>query len=45
MQARYSIAAGKPFLHVEMSRSLRKQLTTDPERLRGFIGALFGGEL
>jgi hypothetical protein len=45
VQARASIAAGKPFLHVEMSRSLRKQLTTEPERLRAFIGALFGGEL
>jgi hypothetical protein len=45
MQARAAIAAGAPFLHVEMSRSLRKQLTTEPERLRAFIGALFGGDL
>lgn len=44
VQARYSIAAGRPFLHVEMSRTLRKQLTTDPERLRAFSAALFGGE-
>lgn len=43
VQARYSIAAGGPFLHVEMSRSLRRQLTTEPERLRAFIAALFGG--
>lgn len=42
VQARYSISVGRPFLHVEMSRSLRKQLTTEPERLRAFIGALFG---
>lgn len=45
VQARYSISVGRPFLHVEMSKSLRKQLTTEPERLRAFIGALFGGEL
>lgn len=44
VQARYSSAAGRPFLHVEMSKTLRRQLTTDPERLRGFIAALFGGD-
>ncbi|MEY4547181.1 MAG: hypothetical protein RL685_3376 [Pseudomonadota bacterium] len=45
VQARYSISVGRPFLHVEMSRSLRKELTAEPERLRAFIGALFSGEL
>jgi len=42
VQAHYSIAVGRPFLHVEMSKSLRKQLTTDPERLRRFVDALLG---
>jgi hypothetical protein len=42
VQAHRSIASGRPFLHVEMSKSLRKQLTTDPERLRRFVAALLG---
>jgi len=41
-QAHYSISVGRPFLHVEMSKSLRKQLTQDPERLRRFADALLG---
>jgi hypothetical protein len=39
-QAKYSIAAGSSFLHLEMSRSLRDQLTKDPARLALFIEAL-----
>ncbi|MEO8180275.1 MAG: hypothetical protein ABI895_15675, partial [Deltaproteobacteria bacterium] len=42
-QAHYSSSVGRPFLHVEMSKSLRKQLTADPERLRRFAAALIGG--
>ena len=41
-QAHYSISVSRPFLHVEMSKSLRKQLTQDPERLRRFLDALLG---
>jgi len=41
-QARYSIAARRPFLHVEMSRSLRKRLNNDPEELQRFVAALLG---
>jgi hypothetical protein len=41
-QAHYSISVGRPFLHVEISKSLRKQLTQDPERLRRFADALLG---
>jgi hypothetical protein len=42
VQAHYSIAVGRPFLHVEISKSLRRQLTTEPERLRRFVDALLG---
>jgi hypothetical protein len=41
-QAKYSIAAGGSFLHVEMSRSVRDQLTANPARLSLFIEALLG---
>lgn len=41
-QAQYSISVGRPFLHVEISKSLRRQLTQDPERLRRFADALLG---
>jgi hypothetical protein len=41
-QAHYSIAANRPFLHVEISRSLRKRLTSDPEQLQRFVQALLG---
>ena len=41
-QARYSIKAARPFLHVEMSRSLRKRLNNDPDQLRLFVAALLG---
>jgi hypothetical protein len=42
VEAHYSIALGRPFLHVEMSKSLRRQLTTDPDQLRRFVDALLG---
>ncbi|HKO94416.1 MAG TPA: hypothetical protein VJU61_24850 [Polyangiaceae bacterium] len=42
-QGRYSITAARPFLHVEMSRSLRKRLNNDPDQLRRFVAALLGG--
>jgi hypothetical protein len=41
-QVRYSIAAQRPFLHVEMSRSLRKRLNNNPDQLRRFVAALLG---
>jgi hypothetical protein len=41
-QAHYSISVSRPFLHVELSKSLRKQLTQDPEQLRRFLDALLG---
>ena len=42
VEAHYSISIGRPFLHVEMSKSLRRQLTTDPDQLRRFVDALLG---
>ena len=42
VEGRYSISVGRPFLHVEMSKSLRRQLTTDPDKLRRFVDALLG---
>jgi hypothetical protein len=41
-QAHYSIAAGRPFLHIELSRSVLDQLTTDSERAALFSDALLG---
>lgn len=41
-QAHYSIAAGSPFLHAEMSRSLRDGLIADADRMRRFSEALLG---
>jgi len=42
VESHYSISVGRPFLHVEMSKSLRRQLTTDPDKLRRFVDALLG---
>jgi hypothetical protein len=42
-EAHYSIAAGRPFLHVELSASLLEQLQTDSDRLALFSKGLFGG--
>lgn len=41
-QAKYSIAAGGSFLHVELSRSVRDRLIKEPEWLSLFIEALLG---
>lgn len=41
-QARFSVARGKPFVHLELSRSLRRRLSDEPEALRRFVEALFG---
>jgi hypothetical protein len=42
VEAHYSISLGRPFLHVEMSKSLRRQLTAEPDKLRRFVDALLG---
>ena len=42
-QARYSISAGRPFLHVELSKSLLQLLGRNPEQLSLFSKALLGG--
>ncbi len=41
-QARYSVAAGGSFLHVEISRSLRDKLNAHPDQLSLFVEALLG---
>jgi hypothetical protein len=39
-QARDSASRGKPFIHLELSRSLRQRLSDDPEFSRRFVAAL-----
>jgi hypothetical protein len=45
VQAQLSKAAGSAFIHLELSRSLRDRLKTEPELLRAFAVALKAGAL
>jgi len=45
VQAKLSRASGAPFIHLELSRSLRDRLRDDPESLRTFATSLKSGLL